>query len=438
MPGAAQGPLTGGSSGASTAASETAAGPASDRGSDERAGGTASLAADVPVFTFVLVKLASRCNINCSYCYWFRDADVYKKPALLSVESEDAFCRRLEEHIREFGLEQFMLALHGGEPLLFPKHRFVALLKKLDAIADRTGCHIERAVTTNAILIDEEWTDIFKAYDVAVTVSLDGPPDIHDRHRVDFKGRGTHADTLHGIACLRAAGIEPGLISVCNPSTNPGRVLSYVVEELGIKQFDILPPDATHADNPPPIADYYIELFDAWFDRYASGGVRISTLDAMIQGLVGNLSVSDTIGFGPIDTVTLMTDGSLEPLDVLRIAGSGSTASNSNVFVNSLQDVQADPRWRSAFEASTRLCDTCLQCEYLDACGGGHLAQRWSSERKFDNPSVYCASWKRIFDHIWDRIAPTLTVEFVDAAAHRRAVLSPPNRTRAPHVADAR
>jgi uncharacterized protein len=438
MPGAAQGPLTGGSSGASTAASETAAGPASDRGSDERAGGTASLAADVPVFTFVLVKLASRCNINCSYCYWFRDADVYKKPALLSVESEDAFCRRLEEHIREFGLEQFMLALHGGEPLLFPKHRFVALLKKLDAIADRTGCHIERAVTTNAILIDEEWTDIFKAYDVAVTVSLDGPPDIHDRHRVDFKGRGTHADTLHGIACLRAAGIEPGLISVCNPSTNPGRVLSYVVEELGIKQFDILPPDATHADNPPPIADYYIELFDAWFDRYASGGVRISTLDAMIQGLVGNLSVSDTIGFGPIDTVTLMTDGSLEPLDVLRIAGSGSTASNSNVFVNSLQDVQADPRWRSAFEASTRLCDACLQCEYLDACGGGHLAQRWSSERKFDNPSVYCASWKRIFDHIWDRIAPTLTVEFVDAAAHRRAVLSPPNRTRAPHVADAR
>src|SRR5262245_23188186 len=435
----AQGPLSGGSSGASTAASEDAAGgPASDRGLGERSGGAAALA-DVPVFTFVLVKLASRCNINCSYCYWFRDSDVYKKPALLTVESEDAFCRRLEDHIHEFELEQFMLALHGGEPLLFPKHRFVALLKKLDAIAERTGCHIERAVTTNAILIDEGWTDIFKAHDVAVTVSLDGPSDIHDRHRVDFKGRGTHTDTLRGIACLRAGGVEPGLISVCNPSTDPERVLSYVVEELGIKQFDILPPDATHADNPPPIADYYIKLFDAWFDRYADRGVRISTLDAMIQGLVGNLSVSDTIGFGPIDTVTLMTDGSLEPLDVLRIAGSGSTASASNVFANSLQDVQADPRWRGAFEASTRLCDTCLQCEYLDACGGGHLAQRWSSERKFDNPSVYCASWKRIFDHIWDRIAPTLTVEFVDAAARRRAVSSPPpKQARAPNVADAR
>jgi uncharacterized protein len=209
-------------------------------------------------------------------------------------------------------------------------------------------------------------------------------------------------------------------------------VLAYVVEELGIKQFDILPPDATQADNPPPIADYYIKLFDVWFDKYAVQGVRISTLDAMVQGLVGSVSVSDTIGFGPIDTVTLMTDGSLEPLDVLRIAGNGSTASNSSVFQNALQDVQNDVRWRRAFEASTKLCDTCLQCEYLDACGGGHLAQRWTDERQFDNPSVYCESWKRIFDHIWDRIAPTLIFDFDDGGAGREAGSGsnpPPART---------
>ena len=31
------------------------------------------VAEEVPPFAFVLVKLASRCNINCTYCYWFRD-----------------------------------------------------------------------------------------------------------------------------------------------------------------------------------------------------------------------------------------------------------------------------------------------------------------------------------------------------------------------------
>ena len=366
---------------------------------------------ETPVFTFVLVKLASRCNINCTYCYWFRDAEVYRKPPVLTVEAEDAFCRRLEEHIDAFGLDQFVLVFHGGEPLLFPKRRFRALQDKLRGIEDRTGCQISRGVSTNGILIDQEWCDLFKTYDVSVSVSLDGPPEINDKHRIDFKGRGTHADVLSGIACLRANGIEPGLISVCNPLTDPEQIVSYVVEELGITHFDILPPDATHSDSPHQIGDYFIKLFDVWFDRYAAQGVRIRTLDAMIQGLVGNMSVSDTVGLAPVETVTLMADGSVEPLDVLRIAGDGSTKTDISVFQNPLRDIQNDPRWREAFEASLHVCDVCRQCEFLDACGGGHLAQRWSLERRFDNPSVYCDSWKRIFSHIWRRISPTLVVE---------------------------
>src|SRR5262249_45442505 len=125
-----------------------------------------------PIFTFVLVKLASRCNINCTYCYWFRDAEVYNKPPVLTLEAEDAFCRRLEQPIREHELKQFLLVFHGGEPLLFPKRRFAELQRKLREIERRTDCRLERGVTTNAILIDEEWAALLKAEDVSVTVSL--------------------------------------------------------------------------------------------------------------------------------------------------------------------------------------------------------------------------------------------------------------------------
>ena len=47
-----------------------------------------------PVFNFVLVKLASRCNIACAYCYWFRDSEVYNKPAVLTAEAllDDDVC----------------------------------------------------------------------------------------------------------------------------------------------------------------------------------------------------------------------------------------------------------------------------------------------------------------------------------------------------------
>ena len=369
-------------------------------------------------FTFILVKLASRCNIKCTYCYWFRDAMVYQKPAVLTPEAEDAFCLRLEDHIREFSLPFFLLVFHGGEPLLFPKRRFDAFCKKLRGVEQRIGCAIMRGITTNAILVDDEWIALFKEHNISVSVSLDGPSEINDKFRVDFKGRGTLKDTLEGLDRLRAAGLDPGLISVCNPGTDPEKVLDFVVNELGYTHFDILPPDATHGDNPPPIADYFIRLFDVWFDKYAARGVNIDTLDAMIRGLVGQLSLSDTIGLGPIDTITLMPDGALEPLDVLRIAGNGSTATKIHVRDNAIKDVHNDPVWEEAYEASTTLCETCRKCEFLDACGGGHLAQRWSAERRFDNPSVYCESWKRILGHMWSRIAPTLTVEVESRAEH--------------------
>lgn len=370
-----------------------------------------------PVFNFVLVKLASRCNIACTYCYWFRDSEVYKKPAVLTVDAEDAFCERLEQHIVENELGEFVVVFHGGEPLLFPKHRFIKLQEKLNAIEERTGATIERGLSTNAILVDEEYAQILAKYGVNASVSIDGPPEIHDAYRIDFKGKGTHAETVRGIENLRKVGMNPGIISVCNPATDPEKLLDYVVNELGITGFDILPPDATHADNPPPIDSYFIKLFDVWFDKYAAKGVRISTIDAMVAGLMGGMSCSDTVGYGPVETLTLMTDGTLEPLDVLRITGNGSTKTETSVFKNSIQDARADARWLGAYQASLSLCDTCKSCEYMDACGGGHLAQRWSPERGYDNPSVYCQSWKNIFEHIWARISPTLVLDLKASAA---------------------
>ena len=361
-----------------------------------------------PEFNFLLVKLASRCNIACTYCYWFRDDEVYKKPAVLTEEAEDAFCKKLEEHIVQHDMPAFLIVYHGGEPLLFPKRRFIALQDKLDAIEQRTGCVIERGVSTNGVLVDEEYARILAKYNVSASVSIDGPPDIHDKYRPDLKGRPTHAATVKGIEMLRAVGQDPGIISVCNPDTDPRRLLDYVVNNLGVTGFDILPPDATHADNPPPIDAYFIKLFDAWFDEYAAKGVRISTIDAMISGLLGGQSCSDTIGIGAVETLTLMTDGTLEPLDVLRITGNGSTKTDTSVLKNSIQDARQDPRWKGAYEASLSLCETCRKCEYMDACGGGHLAQRWSPDNGYNNPSVYCESWKNIFAHIWARVSPTL------------------------------
>jgi uncharacterized protein len=85
------------------------------------------------------------------------------------------------------------------------------------------------------------------------------------------------------------------------------------------------------------------------------------------------------------------------------------------VRANTLQDGQADPRWRHAFEGSRQLCRTCLHVSISIRAATATWRSDDPPSASFDNPSVYCESWKRIFDHIWDRIAPTLGLEFGDA-----------------------
>ena len=53
-------------------------------------------------------------------------------------------------------------------------------------------------IQTNAMLIDQEWVDIFVKHDIGVGVSLDGPMNINDENRIDHQGRGTYEITIAG------------------------------------------------------------------------------------------------------------------------------------------------------------------------------------------------------------------------------------------------
>lgn len=357
---------------------------------------------------YLLVKLASRCNLNCTYCYWFRDATVYERPPLLTHEVEDALLLKLERHVAENKLRNFYILFHGGEPMLVGRNRFEALCQRLRLLEQQACFELKLGITTNGLLVDDEWVALLKQYNVSTTLSIDGPAGINDKRRLDFSGKGTLGGTLAALHRMRQGGIEPGILAVCDPSSDPVQVLQYFVDELHVLQFDILVPDATHEDNPAAIADYYKTLFDLWFECYAERGVRIRYFESIIAGLCGYESHSESIGYGPNLHFTMLTDGSLEALDTLRIAGTGSTRSSFNILNNRIQEVQNDPLWKEALEASIHLHPKCEACVYRFACGGGHIGSRWSKQNRFNNPSVYCGDLLEIFRHIWKRISPDL------------------------------
>jgi uncharacterized protein len=358
-------------------------------------------------FDTLLIKLAARCNINCTYCYWFRDESVYSKPKRLTQEAENELLIKLDKYLSDYNFEDFAIIFHGGEPLLFGKERFASLCQNLTEIQKKIKPKISLGITTNGILIDEEWARLFAHYKLKVTVSLDGPASIHDASRKDFKNNGTHGKVIKGIQLLRKFDIDPGILTVCSPSTDPALLLDEFVNKLNITHFDVLIPDYNHEDQPPSIAAYYIKLYDLWYEKY-SDKVSILTIDGITKGLLGKRNLNGCVGYHHLTLVTMLTDGSLEVEDTLRIAGNSSTASSTTIFNSELHEIQKDPIWQFVYESSKNLSETCQNCEYSLACGAGPLQTRWSKSNNYNNPSVYCSDLKQIFSHAAEKIVADL------------------------------
>lgn len=373
----------------------------------------------LPVFDYLLVKVASRCNINCSYCYWFKDREVYNLPKTMSDGVAHQLLKRIEEQIDEHKLQRFSILLHGGEPLLWGKTKFISFVQGCRNIQAQRDITFSIATTTNGVLIDQEWCDIFRDYSVSVTVSLDGTQDIHDRNRVDFKNEGTYLYVVDAIKLLKKNEIPFGILAVADVDENPDKIVHHFVSELGIKHFDILIPDATHDDKPKSIGKFYKRLFDLWLDKYAHDGIGMRLPKGIATGLLGGDARLESIGYGPIQTCAIMTDGTLEPLDVLRIAGDGTTKTSLNIFKNNFQSVTQNSVWLSAFNSSLNLPKKCSECTYKTACGGGYLPHRFSKDRGYDNSSVYCDDLINIFDHAWQRLGKQI---FINASENTEPV----------------
>ena len=67
-----------------------------------------------------VVKIHSRCNLACDYCYVYEMADqgYQRQPPTMSPGTVRATVARIAEHVRAHDLSAIRVTLHGGEPLL--------------------------------------------------------------------------------------------------------------------------------------------------------------------------------------------------------------------------------------------------------------------------------------------------------------------------------
>ena len=136
----------------------------------------------------VLLKTASRCNLNCTYCYVYNMGDDgwREQPKRMSAEVIDATIRQLSE-LALLQERAFSVCMHGGEPLMLGLDGIKKLVTGLRAaLPSSCGIHVQ----TNAVLLDKRFIDLFAQFDVGISISYDGPANIHDKFRLDHRNRG--------------------------------------------------------------------------------------------------------------------------------------------------------------------------------------------------------------------------------------------------------
>src|SRR5262249_55045184 len=144
----------------------------------------------------------ARCNLNCSYCYVYNMGDDgwRSQPKLLPLDVETALIEQLSE-LAESQARGFSVVLHGGEPLLLGTRRLGELFARLRAKLPRT-CSLH--MQTNGVLLNGAAIDVCAAHDVGISISLDGPPEVHDAFRVSHRGKGSHDRVISAIERLRS------------------------------------------------------------------------------------------------------------------------------------------------------------------------------------------------------------------------------------------
>ncbi len=138
------------------------------------------------------------CALACGYCYARARRAGDGVPADAAIA--DA-ARRVAEHARQEG-RPMLLGLHGaGEPL-----RELAWVERATATvreqAARVGVSLRIAATTSGVVADAARRWLVENVST-LTVSWDGPREIHDRQRPGRDGRGTYdavMDTIRGYA----------------------------------------------------------------------------------------------------------------------------------------------------------------------------------------------------------------------------------------------
>lgn len=363
----------------------------------------------------IIYKLAERCNLNCSYCYYYHlgDESALERPALVSYAGALDLANWIAQGCRELAIPNVHLSFHGGEPMLMRALEFARICDVFVRIVAPVA-NLHFSIQSNGTLLTEGWLEALKRYGVHVGISIDGRREDHDRFRRDHRGDTSFAATEETIKRLMVASatyphVRPGTISVLHPSVDYHEAYRYL-RGLGVRSMHFLLPDrkvdggeAMAQGEADAIGKGLLDIFEAWLIE--------DDLDVQIRFISETLSQfeigapvikaprrrkSNQILVARSDNTIAIDDSLIPALELYQ------TVPEFPINRHNLQDVLSHPIFERLETEKSKLPDDCTGCSWIPLCGGGDLENRFSRSRGFNNSSVYCSTYKVLYRGICD------------------------------------
>ena len=355
-----------------------------------------------PNVSFLIKPASFDCNLFCDYCFYRKTAEEYPETTVHRLTDEIYETLVKSAQIPERRAISYMW--QGGEPMIMGidfYRRALALQEK-----HRLPHHsIANTIQTNAIMIDDEWAELFAAHNFLVGVSLDGPRDLHDLHRFTRAKTGVFDKVIAATEALERAGVDYNILSVVNNDTvkYPRDIYRFLVDG-GFHYLQFIPCVETvegelapFTVKPDDYGEFLCRLFDEWLeDGYPSVSIRM--FDNLLQYHAGYkpecCMYKDACG----EYLVMEYNGDIYTCDFFVT----SEWHLGNIMQDTPDEIMKTQKYNIFAKLRQNPHDDCEACEWLGFCQRGCIKFRYQPTQDYHARSYLCESYRRFLDYSRD------------------------------------
>lgn len=341
-------------------------------------------------FNSLVIQPTTSCNLNCKYCY------------LPNRNIKNIITQQVLEKVKEYVIfkdADVSLIWHGGEPLTLG-------VKKFNNILDNfVGLKVKHAIQTNATLINREWCELIKQFNINIGVSIDGNSE-QNLDRVNWTNKESYNSTLKGINQLLTYDIPFHVICLVNENNiNEPDILFDFFSNLGCYSvgFNIEEQENVNTRKSnftkTQIENFWKIIFEKWRQN---PNIRIREIDQTLSWLTYFTNKNSLESVHYIDLLPSIAFNGDVVLLSPEFQGAKSE-SYDNFIVGNILDTDLSvlenqfpkAKYVKDFEMGISNCKS--ECEYFNFCGGGNASNKYFENSNLQSTETnYCLYSRKI------------------------------------------